>query len=103
MQTSTNRTMKDAVRDAGRFFARCSRLWVGLVALLLLAGLTSAYAQHITGAIAGSVKDATGAVVANADVKVMNTATGFARATVTDNTGTYNIQYLPVGRYTLEV
>jgi hypothetical protein len=83
-----------------KLFALCS--WP-LLAVLLFAGVPSLHAQQITGAIAGTVKDSTGAVIANADVRATNVNTGFARGAVTDNGGAYDIQYLPVGTYTVEV
>ncbi len=43
-----------------------------------------------TGAITGTVQDASGAVVANADVKIINQDTGtVTRATKTDATGSF--------------
>ena len=81
-------------------FAQCS--WL-LLAVLLFAGVASLPAQQITGAIAGTVKDSTGAVIANADVKATNVNTGFIRGAVTDDSGNYIIQYLPVGTYSVEV
>lgn len=78
------------------------RRWLFVVALLI-ACVSWSHAQQITGSIAGTVKDDTGAVVPNADVIATNVATGFMRATKTGGDGTYNIQYLPVGEYTVAV
>jgi putative hemolysin len=78
------------------------RPWLFVVALLI-ACVSSSTAQQITGSITGSVKDDTGAVVPNADVKATNVATGFTREAKTESDGTYNIQYLPVGGYTVTV
>jgi hypothetical protein len=74
--------------------------------LVILAALFSAYAaaQNITGSIAGTVKDATGAVVANATVKMINTDTGVAvRQVKTDNNGDYSAPLLPIGHYSVTV
>jgi len=71
------------------------------VVVFLLGGL--AQAQQITGAISGTVTDDQGALVANASVKTTNVNTGFSRSTVSDSSGTYTIQYLPVGTYTVAV
>ena len=76
--------------------------WLFSVALLI-ASVSSLYAQQITGAIAGTVKDEQGALVANASVTATNVATGFTRITNTGSEGTYNIQYLPIGTYTVTV
>jgi len=57
-----------------------------------------------TGAISGTVQDASGAVIANADVRITNQDTGtVTRATKTDATGTFTATLLPVGTYTVGV
>jgi len=57
-----------------------------------------------TGAISGTVQDASGAVIANADVRITNQDTGtVTRATKTDATGTFTATLLPVGMYTVGV
>jgi hypothetical protein len=55
------------------------------------------------GAIAGTVADATGAVVAQAKVTATREETGVAQSTVTSDAGTYTIPNLPVGTYTVKV
>jgi hypothetical protein len=60
-------------------------------------------AQQITGTIAGTVKDSQGAVIAGAAVRALNVETGFSRSTTTSALGDYTIDYLPVGKYTIEV
>jgi len=67
----------------------------------LLAG--TMWAQGGTGELTGLVTDPTGAVIANAQVTLTNTATGETRTTVTTAAGTYRFPALPVvGTYTLE-
>ncbi len=114
MTTTSNRYRQPAVQNpyapiapangtlrviAGRLAVWC------LTGMLLVAFLLggSAKAQQITGAIAGTVKDDQGALVANASVKATNTETGFVRTTVAGSDGTYTIQYLPVGNYTVTI
>jgi putative hemolysin len=79
------------------------RPWLFVAALLIVSvsSSSSAYAQQITGSIAGDVKDEQGAVIPNADIKATNVATGFTRSAKSDANGAYNIQYLPVGGYTV--
>jgi hypothetical protein len=89
-------------RLAGYFLSGAGTRLHALLVLILCAGL-SAYAQQITGTIAGTVKDAQGAVVASGTVKASNVDTGFSRSTTTTAEGEYLIQYLPVGTYTVEV
>jgi hypothetical protein len=78
------------------------RPWL-LVAALFITCVSPLVAQQITGAITGAVKDEQGAVIANADIKATNVATGFTRTSKTDGEGVYTIQYLPIGRYTVDV
>jgi hypothetical protein len=78
------------------------RPWL-LVIALMIACVSSSNAQQITGSITGSVVDQQGALVPNADIKATNIATGFTRSSKSDSAGTYNIQYLPVGGYTVTV
>src|SRR6201987_2070908 len=57
-----------------------------------------------TGAIDGTVQDASGAVVANADIKIINQDTGtVTRATKTDASGSFTATLLPVATYTINV
>src|SRR3974377_2384071 len=84
-------------RAVGRLSRLASFLFIMIWALL------PAQAQQTTGSINGTVKDAQGAVIAGANVKATNTDTGFQRAAVTDGYGAYNIQYLPVGKYKVNV
>src|SRR5215831_15918557 len=73
-----------------------------LCSFLVLAGI--AIAQDITGSIAGTVKDSTGAVIPGASVTVTNTDNGvIARKVNTDETGRYVVPLLPVGRYSISV
>ena len=71
--------------------------------LLVLLSAQNARAQQITGSIAGTVKDGQGAVVSGAAVKATNVDTGFTRLATTANDGSYRIEYLPVGKYEVEV
>jgi hypothetical protein len=75
-----------------------------LAALLLLFG-SLAFAQGgATGAIGGVVKDASGAVIANAKVSVTSEATSEQlRQVTTDASGLFTATLLPVGTYTVEV
>ena len=55
-----------------------------------------------TGAITGTVKDPSGAVVPNATVMATSIGTGQARTSTTDATGTYRFGLLPPGDYQLK-
>jgi hypothetical protein len=82
-------------------FRGASTRVIAVLALLMGAGL-AARSQQITGTIVGTVKDSQGAVVNNATVKATNNDTGFSRSAPTNGYGEYRIDYLPVGKYTVE-
>jgi len=62
------------------------------------------WAQAVsTSQISGTVKDQTGAVLPGVEVTVTQMDTGAKRTVVSDETGSYILPNLPVGRYRLEV
>jgi hypothetical protein len=76
----------------------------GLLLLILAMSLFSAQefvAQQITGAMAGTVHDSSGAVVVGAKVAVVNSATNLSIVTETLRSGSYLIANLPAGTYTV--
>jgi len=58
--------------------------------------------QSSTAQISGAVKDQTGALLPGAEITATQTDTGVARSTVSNETGSYVLQNLPVGPYKLE-
>jgi len=72
-----------------------------LVAILLFA--VAGYAQTFRGGINGTVNDPTGAVVAGAEVKATNNATGIALTSTTTTGGEFSFQDLPLGSYKISV
>jgi hypothetical protein len=77
------------------------RASVFAAALFLSFGVTMIWAQA-TAQISGSVKDQSGAVLPGVEVTATQTATGAKRSAVTDETGSYILQNLPIGPYTIE-
>jgi hypothetical protein len=75
-----------------------------LALLGLLAVLASTlWAQGGVGELTGVVTDPSGAVVPNAEVRLINSATGVTRTATTTQSGTFRFLALPVvGTYTLE-
>lgn len=73
---------------------------LGLVLFMALAS-TEAFAQGgATGAIAGSVKDPSGAAVPGAAVEIVNQATGVTERTMTTNAnGQFTVSALPIATY----
>ena len=81
------------------------RVVVMLIALFasLYGAAGGAMAQTATGQITGTVKDANGAVLAKAKVKVNSASTGLARETATNDDGSFSFPLLPVGVYAVTV
>jgi len=75
------------------------------VVLLVLALFMShtALAQTGSGRIAGSVKDATGAVISGSSVSLINTATGVTQTTTSNGEGIFNFPVVSIGQYELDV
>jgi hypothetical protein len=76
------------------------------LAVALLLGLVELVSAQggATGAIIGTVQDASGAVLANARVDIASESTGqTVRQLTTDSTGAFTAPLLPVGSYSVEV
>jgi hypothetical protein len=73
------------------------------VASLSLLSLGLGLAQTTTGDILGTVRDATGAVVPGAVVKVRNLDTNQTKESVTSDTGSFRVPLLRTGNYELLV
>ncbi|MHB1023964.1 MAG: TonB-dependent receptor [Acidobacteriaceae bacterium] len=74
-------------------------MWLCVVFMLL--SMQIAIAQTITGTVRGTVTDPSGAVIAGAKVSARNVNTGVTSNTVSNREGLYNIQFLPIGEYTI--
>ena len=79
------------------------RLPVLLLAVVCLASSVPMWAQKDAGSIVGTVKDQTGAIVANAKVTVSDVERGIHLETTTNESGEYVASPLRVGRYTVTV
>jgi hypothetical protein len=75
---------------------------IGLVVLALAACLGS-FAQSISGDLAGTIYDASGATIPNATIVGKNDATGVETTTKSAATGEYHLGNLPPGTYTVTV
>lgn len=73
---------------------------VSMAGMLLLAGGVSR-AQTITARVTGSVTDPSGAEIPNATITVKNLSTGVQVSTKSDQNGSYNFQFLPIGTYSI--
>ena len=75
-----------------------------LVSVISLAVLTvTGFAQSGSSTISGNIKDATGAVIPGAKVKIVNQATGFAVDAISNDQGLYRAVSLVPGSYRVEV
>ncbi len=71
--------------------------------LLIFGCVSSGEAQNATTTVNGTVTDAQGRAVAGASVVLTNLGSGGDRATVTDASGAYRVEGLPVGDYRVTV
>ncbi len=74
-----------------------------LLLLLLCAPVAFGQAQSNAADIQGTVRDSTGAVVANATVMARNPGTNFSRSVTTNDEGSYRIINVPPGDYEVTV
>jgi hypothetical protein len=70
---------------------------------LLAVSAATLAAQSITGSITGVVTDASGAIVPNAEIVVLNKGTNVRSAVRSDANGNYTVPLLPRGDYRVEV
>ena len=83
-------------------------LWTRLLGYLTLSALfvilmqsQCAFGQVDEGSLTGLVQDATGAVVPNAKVTLLNTDQGLSVVTNTDSGGVYTFSPVRIGNYTV--
>lgn len=91
------------IRSIRTIFSPIALLSALIIAALALFTLTSAHAQVVGGTIAGTVADATGAAIPNAQVLVHNDETGNERKLITGADGRFSAPSVPVGSYTVTV
>src|SRR5262249_3426883 len=100
----------DASRGFGAIGRSSSCMWSDLQPVrlaflgfcLLCSGLASGQSRG-TGKIVGTVRDGQGAVVVSAVIQLANSSIGERRATVTDRSGDYALDFLPPAVYELNV
>jgi len=76
---------------------------ISVVVIAAVCFALAAWGQGSTGTITGTVKDASGAVVAGAIVTATNAGTGTQTKAATGSTGLYSLVELPPGMYTVTV
>ena len=90
-----NRTIRRATPE------RLVLPFVAACLMLALAFAAPATAQMTRGAVSGTVRDATGAIVPGATVTMINMATNQSRTAVSDAQGFFRVGGLEPGRYTV--
>ena len=73
---------------------------LGLLGAMLLYA-SAAFSQGSAGAITGTIADASGALIPGVEVTAVNVATNLTRQVVTNESGSYRIEPLPLGTYTV--
>src|SRR5215469_8731928 len=105
--TSGGKSMKRAAvppRVLGTRPVRWSIAITCAMAIALVAFFTTPVARaQDNGTITGTVTDASGALVPNANVSVTNTATNQTRETVSNSAGAYRFANVGIGTYNLTV
>ena len=84
-------------------FAKFMKLFVFLATVALVVSNVAMFGQETTAGLQGTVKDASGAVVARAHVVVRSSTLVGDKALDTDATGYYRFANLPPGTYSVEV
>jgi Carboxypeptidase regulatory-like domain len=85
-----------------RSLAGSARAQAVMALVLMITGSTVMFGQQTTGSLVGTVKDSQGALISTATVKATNLDTGFTRSAPVNGYGEYRIDYLPVGKYSVE-
>src|SRR5579875_3272711 len=86
-----------------RFLAGSLYLLALTLCAMLLSFPQAAMAQAVNGTVVGTVTDASGGTVADAQVTITDPALGVSRSGKTDGSGNYVFPDLPPGNYTVKV
>src|SRR5262245_44118010 len=83
---------------------RSTSLKFFVIALAIIwAVATPAYSQLSSGTVLGTVSDGTGAVIPGVSVTASNSAIGLNRSVITNESGNYRVDQLPLGTYSVTV
>ncbi|MGA2833147.1 MAG: TonB-dependent receptor [Terracidiphilus sp.] len=85
-----------------RYLRLCPSARILAAFVFILTGSVITLGQQTTGSIVGTVKDQQGALVTTTTVKATNVDTGFSRSAPVNSYGEYRIDFLPVGKYSVE-
>ena len=85
------------------YFPRQIAAWFILACCLISPAAVQLAAQSTFGTILGTVRDSSGALVARAQVSLLNTGTTAKRTATTDASGSYAFRNIDVGTYALTI
>ncbi len=74
-----------------------------LAFLLTILAAPAAMAQITSATIVGTITDESGGALPGVTVTAKNVETGFTRTVPTDDVGAYRLEFLPIGKYNVEV
>src|SRR5438105_13354252 len=82
-----------------------SRIGIFLLAVCAIVSMSAGnlQAQLSTATLFGTVTDPSGAAIPNTTVTITQTDTGFVRTVVTNQSGAYRADFLPIGPYRVSV
>jgi len=80
-------------------FNKSMHVWLLAIFLTLIPGV--GLAQFENGSLIGTIRDASGAVIAGAQVIIVNTGTGISVSKTTDKDGDYELPSVHIGTYTI--
>src|SRR5256885_4294588 len=78
-------------------------LVLALAAISMTLGSVAAWSQTVQGIITGTVTDATGGAVPNAEITITNVGTNVAQSATTGPNGSYRFSLVPPGTYIIDV
>jgi hypothetical protein len=79
------------------------KYWIQRICLLFAVSTAAMNAQSTFVTVLGTVKEPTGAVVPNAQIRITNQGTSVSKSTLTDQTGSYQFVNMDVGTYQVSV
>src|SRR6267154_5438800 len=96
------RVRRILMKDGGNSLKK-SVFTLGVFLAFVFCFSVSVHAQVTGATLSGTVTDASGAVIAGAEVSVRNTATGISKDTTTDSAGFYTVPNLIPGPYEVKI
>ena len=82
---------------------RCLPLYLMATLSIVLFAMQAVHAQISTATVNGTIKDATGAIILDAEVSVRQQETNFSKTASSNASGEFTLPNLPVGNYQLDV